>query len=430
MDASEAVPESSNTSKKLFFGKQKVLPNHLIVSSFFVVLFIIIDLILPLYNKSLFAGFTSFPGFHYPVTSSAIQVGLTSIFLLVFIVCNHYILEKWLRIKNEYYLFRGGFKLFFLKIKEMLLMSFLYAGVMVLTNIGLDKVSINVHVLLRTTSIIWIIIFSFFFHSERPSLLQVLFALFVVTGSILLSLDIGLGWTIQKSNIVGVVINLASSLCTGMMYIAMRYVFKKMERQKELKMTILEMTMVKMFLSFFFILITALIMETIIPAANHSKGPNVFVVLFSNPEVFFMVLGGVFITLFFQSSVIAVTVHSKAISVGVLQQLLVLPQILLYTLLNTYKLVPRTWNLKGFNFKQWGDSSYLHKNWPPLVGMILIVIGVTCYGILRIVKGIIEERRKKQKESEEEGKLLLSVNENKNDFKENSLKHKLITWII
>ena len=81
----------------------------------FASMFIIFDLMLPLYNKSLFAGFGSRGGFHYPVTSSLIQVGGTSICLLVAVVLNWIIKTKLLDLPHPYFVFSGGLKQFFMK---------------------------------------------------------------------------------------------------------------------------------------------------------------------------------------------------------------------------------------------------------------------------------------------------------------------------
>jgi drug/metabolite transporter (DMT)-like permease len=80
--------------------------------------------------------------------------------------------------------------------RELLVVSFLFAGIITLSNIGLDKVSLNVHVLLRTTSFVWVILFSLFLKGERPTLLQLLFASFVISGAVLLSIDAGKDWVI------------------------------------------------------------------------------------------------------------------------------------------------------------------------------------------------------------------------------------------
>lgn len=53
---------------------------------FFLALYSISDLSLPLYNKVLDNGFGSEKGFHYPVTSATFQVGLVSLCLMIWCV--------------------------------------------------------------------------------------------------------------------------------------------------------------------------------------------------------------------------------------------------------------------------------------------------------------------------------------------------------
>ena len=264
-----------------------------------------------------------------------------------------------------------------------MLVAFLFACVIVLSNLGLDKASINVNVLLRTTSIIWIIILSFLLRSERPSLLQVLFALLVTAGAVLLSLDVGLGWSVKTTNIPAVIVNLASALCTGIMFVSMRFVVARQEKYEHLRMGLLEMTMVKMFMATLFIVIPALAMETIVPFADAKV--TVWQILFTKLDMLVMVLGGVLITLLFQGSILSLTVYSKALSVGIIQQFMIFPQVALYTIISVTHLVPRNWNIQ-----------VLQPTWSHITGGSLIIAGTFFYGILRIVKTIDQKRRMKQ----------------------------------
>jgi len=100
-----------NSSKHRPFRKQSIF-----ITLVFISIFICFDLILPLYNKSLYAGFGAKGGFHYPVTTSLIQVGLTSCCLLFAVVANHIIKTQFLDLPNKHFIFKGGVKLFFLKV--------------------------------------------------------------------------------------------------------------------------------------------------------------------------------------------------------------------------------------------------------------------------------------------------------------------------
>ncbi|KAG2388144.1 hypothetical protein C9374_000994 [Naegleria lovaniensis] len=334
---------------------------------------------------------------------------------------------KFIEVKQPYFLFSGGLKAFLLKVKELILVGFLFAGVIVLTNLGLDKASININVLLRTSSIFWIILLSFLIRSERPTLLQVMFALIVTSGAILLSLDVGLGWSVHVSNIPAVVVNLASALCTGLMFVTMRFVVSRQEKYEHLRMNILEMTMVKMFIAALFMLIPALVMETILPFAD-SK-PTVWQVMFTRLDMFGLVLGGVLVTLIFQSSVLALTVYSKAISVGLIQQFLIFPQLAFYTIISAAHLVPRSWNIQ-----------LLKPTWSHITGSCLIIVGTLLYAVLRVVKMLDQKRRRKehekvvekQKEEDEEVVSLLRSKDQQEsrEAQIQNLPRKWYDWIV
>lgn len=65
------------------------------------------------------------------------------------------------------------------------------------------------------------------------------------------------------------------------------------------------------------IIIPSIIVEVFI------KRPNVVEAIFVHPTFIWIIMGGIFVTLFYQTSVVALTSISKALSVGALHQLLV-----------------------------------------------------------------------------------------------------------
>lgn len=116
----------------------------------FINLYCFSDLVLPLYNKLLFKGFGSLKGFHFPITTSFLQVFSVGVILFVYLLIEKAF--KTIRKVNheDPWLFTNFFK----KLKYLLPVSILFAGVITLSNIGLDKIALNVHVLLRTTTVI------------------------------------------------------------------------------------------------------------------------------------------------------------------------------------------------------------------------------------------------------------------------------------
>jgi len=215
--------------------------------------------------------------------------------------------------------------------------------------------------------------------SEKPSLLQIIFSLLVASGAILLSLDLSLGWSEEK-NILGVIINLCSSFFSGAMTVLLRKICIKTE---SLKMSVIEITMFKMLISSLFILIPSIILETIL---TH---PNFWQSIISQWGMSFLIVAGVLITLAYQSSVVALTSQSKAISVGTLHQFIILPQIVIYTLLNLLNIVPKQWNLQSFSSTP-----------SQISGTVVIIIGTISYGSLRLYEHFKKNRNESTNEIE------------------------------
>jgi len=224
--------------------------------------------------------------------------------------------------------------------RELLVVSFLFAGIITLSNIGLDKVSLNVHVLLRTTSFVWVILFSLFLKGERPTLLQLLFASFVISGAVLLSIDAGKDWSVGDNAASGIIINLASSFCSGLATVLLRNVCLRTETQPHLRMSIVEITMIKMGLATLFMLIPALVLDTFLKINTND---TVWQALREQWLMGIMVMVGALLTLVYQSSIVAVTANVGAVTVGILHQILTLPQLALYTILIVTHALPERW---------------------------------------------------------------------------------------
>lgn len=137
--------------------------------------------------------------------------------------------------------------------------------------------------------------------------------------------------------------------------------------------------MLKMIISSFFILIPSIVIEMIIQRPNFWQG------ITEQWQMSFVIILGVLFTLLYQFSVVAVTSYTKAISIGVLHQFLVLPQLAIYSLLNLFNIVPSSWGIQSFT------GTYTE-----ILGSIAIIIGVTGYGIVKFI-----ENYKKQKQEEQ-----------------------------
>lgn len=193
------------------------------------------DLVLPFYNKLLYAGFGSANGFHFPIFSSAVQVGLVAIMGFVWLAAKQLVQQK----QCQEFTRDGPFSNIGWKCKQIVPVALTFALLIVLSNMGLDKINLNVHILLRTTSVVWIVIFSLLLR-EWPSLSQLACAAAICTGAVLLSIDVSFGWVcllryvlitkkIESHNTIGVVLTLVSSFCSGIHTILLRNLCKKTE---------------------------------------------------------------------------------------------------------------------------------------------------------------------------------------------------------
>lgn len=136
--------------------------------------------------------------------------------------------------------------------------------------------------------------------------------------------------------------------------------------------------MFKMIISSFFILIPSILIEMIFAKPNFWQG------VIEQWQMSFVIILGILFTLMYQFSVVAVTSYTKAISVGVLHQFLVLPQLTLYSLISLLNIVPSSWGIQSFS----GRAT-------EILGTIFIIIGVIGYGVVKFI-----ENYKKQKQEE------------------------------
>jgi hypothetical protein len=78
-------------------------PNSLIMIVIFISLYISSDLMLPLYNKLLFKGFGSQEGFHFPVSTSVVQVFSVGLILFIFEISKYLVFKLLKREENFFF---------------------------------------------------------------------------------------------------------------------------------------------------------------------------------------------------------------------------------------------------------------------------------------------------------------------------------------
>jgi hypothetical protein len=92
----ELVQEEKTKSSTFF------KPNSLMIV-IFISLYIASDLMLPLYNKLLFKGFGSQEGFHFPVSTSVVQVFSVGLILFIFEISKYLVFKLLKREENFFF---------------------------------------------------------------------------------------------------------------------------------------------------------------------------------------------------------------------------------------------------------------------------------------------------------------------------------------
>jgi drug/metabolite transporter (DMT)-like permease len=95
-----------------------------------------------------------------------------------------------------------------------------FAAVMGLTNTSLSLTSVNLHVLLRTTMIIWCVFFAWLIEGERPSLLTLLACLLLAAGAILASYQFTSSYAGQET--AAIILTLLSAVAQGILLVLTR----------------------------------------------------------------------------------------------------------------------------------------------------------------------------------------------------------------
>lgn len=383
---------------------------------FYVFFFIFSDLILPFYNKTIFSLLViskEKDALSYPTSITFIQVFTVAMFMIAFLlfvnILKYIIFDfigSWLNTfarkrgilwyknlegqNNDGNLNASGSKrnskilkshnsfdelenfweenkisnvlLFFMKIKELTVVSFAFACVITLSNIGLSKTGLNIHILLRATTSFWVVLLSFFLKNEKPTLLQIVFTLFIVSGATIISFKSAIdSWTINKDQIIGIIVNLVSAFCSGLQAVSLRSSVQKV-KLPPYNMSLLEITAFKLSISSAFIIIPALLFDVAIAR------PMFFEVFTKSAKIAIpFIIGGVIVTGMYQGSVVAVTSRLQALTVSLIHQMIFLPQLILYTIID-FSGILKDAKIDIFTYSI-----------PSIIGAILIVIGSVGY---------------------------------------------------
>eukprot|EP01083_Nonionella_stella_P313363 1124621_1 len=275
--------------------------------------YIILQTAMPFYNK------IALELYAYPITSCFFQVTGVVVVLLIIACIIHYIQNKLSPFKFLQHFFCD--KYFKLKCKYLILPSLFFSCNIILTNIGIKLTSIDLHILLRATEIVWFVLLGPLLTKDRPTKHAIIAAFIVTIGSVSLAFS-----TIDSDNISfeALIINIASAFFTPLQIIFLRRATNKLIALKTSlnndgvlatlsRDETMELTCLKMLLSLIFIFPPALIVEK--PKAFSDITANYGTVCNVNVLVL-----GMIITLLMQWNVVALTSKVEPLIIGTLQQ--------------------------------------------------------------------------------------------------------------
>ena len=212
--------------------------------------------------------------------------------------------------------------------------------------------------------------------------------------------------------------------------------------QKTLRMSIVEITLLKMAMTTIMLLIPAILVETVF-SKEILHEPNFWVAIIHQTwYLIAFIIGGIFVTALwgpivfcssildsnlpsplpsrYQTVTVALIAHVKAISAGIVQEIALwvnksiaickisflmifslklqyrFPQILVYSVLYYTQVFPSSWQITMYEFTPWH-----------IAGTALTVIGSVLYGCMRILIGILKKRRQDRIRKMGQNKFLL-----------------------
>eukprot|EP00033_Pygsuia_biforma_P001890 GCRY01002111.1.p1 GENE.GCRY01002111.1~~GCRY01002111.1.p1 ORF type:complete len:405 (+),score=72.22 GCRY01002111.1:110-1324(+) len=251
------------------------------------------------------------------------------------------------------WVFRPGF---ISRCRPLFVLCFIFAVHMILNNLGLWFSSFTVFILLKGTSIFWLILFSSFYKRERPTLNKLLLCIPLAAGGILASIGFAkhhAGHSSVVSPGVALAINVVTVVLEGSMVPLMRNACLRMQApitKGGLEMGVLEVFFVKMLLTVVFIFFVALGFEL-----------QKWRLIADSPNAFLVVMGiGVFITLSYHLSGVLLATVAKAVTSGVISQWKMVPQLIVAIV--------------------FFDSISVLENVYVPSGLVLVLLSSLCYG--------------------------------------------------
>ncbi|EGC30329.1 hypothetical protein DICPUDRAFT_157949 [Dictyostelium purpureum] len=281
----------------------------------------------------------------FPLTSSFFQtLGAVTILLIFNLIQYRY--QKNDLVQKSYFFDKN----FIQKSLIMIPVSLCFALVMILTNLAIQMVPVDYHVVIKSTNIIWVVLFSILINKEKPSIFEYFSIGLLLAGTLLVSLVFAKeGEGTAKS----IIINLLSSFFESLTIVVLKWACTYLYRIDE-TITVIEISLFKVVQGSIAIAIPMFFIDKV----------NGFKVLPELPtHVLFLLISGIFITMVYQTCTVWLSKSMYSTTVGIISQLQIIPQEFI--------------NIISGSFV----SSPLH-----IVGVVLSALGCCCFSAYHFFK--------------------------------------------
>jgi drug/metabolite transporter (DMT)-like permease len=355
---------------------------------FLLCLFFGAAVVLPIYNKTLFKRF------EWPLTATSMQVGAAALMLGTVLLLSEWLLRRRQRQRAQQQ--QQYDTLHWISWKRLVWLCVLpavaFAGVMALSNVGVQKVSVDVHVLLKSGEAVTIVLATALIEREVPTWSGVLCCAIVTLGVVLLSVD---AHFVIHASVEAILIHVAALVCGGVEVALMRRVWRQIaaaeataaqleneyrQPQEIMRQPLIDssassttpkaiiaarwplllvrVALIKLTTAAVLIGIAAAIFEQ--PAAHSLAGVN--------ETTAWLLAAGVAITATYQITNVAVPRYVAALTVAMMMQLKVAPQLMLSLLVSS------------------GSSNIVSASAMGIAGIVCVLVGTIAFAVERYVR--------------------------------------------
>lgn len=245
------------------------------------------------------------------------------------------------------------FGVFFRNWSYLVVPGLLFAAVMALTNTSLSLTSVNLHVLLRSTLIVWVVVGAWLVEGERPSIITAIACAVVTAGAIMASYKAGVSYSGQAP--AAITLTVLSAAASGWLLVFTRRAARVLGIKASIELAAFK---------------TSFAALVLLPLGG-GLDPHGWSKLSLLPaDVVGLLVGGIFVTLLFQLMLVLMQSVTLATSAGVISLFVIIPQLVI----------------------KWIESPY-SLNGVQIAGYVLAPLGVTVYAIEHLVMDYRRRRR-------------------------------------